>query len=89
MKPWEVEETVRQLRNTDGAKTVEVGLQLTEAALRILSDSIRNENPKITHKKLHQEIERIVWELRPWIMRTSLKVSRRGEKKALLKEGGM
>ncbi|HEA47333.1 MAG TPA: hypothetical protein ENH97_02865 [bacterium] len=70
MRPWEIEETIRIARKMSGSQTVEVGIDLTETALDILADSIRNRKPKITLISLNKELRQILWEIRPEVIGT-------------------
>jgi hypothetical protein len=68
MRPWEIEETIRIAQKMSGSQTVEVGIDLTETALDILTDSIRDRKPRITLENLHKEMKQILWGIRPEVI---------------------
>lgn len=69
MKPWEAEETIKISRKMSGEETIKVGIELTEYALKVLSSSIKNENPNISPQRLKRELEKIIWKIRPEVMK--------------------
>lgn len=72
MKPWEYKGTLRTLRKLSGSKTVEIGADLTDCALRILADSIKAENPDLTKAAISEEMRRIIWQLSEQVSKYSL-----------------
>jgi hypothetical protein len=59
MKPWEVEETLKLYRRMSGSKSVEIGAELSEAAVEIFASSLG--------RKPSPEIYDILWRESEWI----------------------
>lgn len=59
MKPWEVKETLELYRRMSGSKSVEIGVQLTEAAVKMFADSLG--------KKPGHEVYEILWRENEWM----------------------
>ena len=60
----EIREKVEPLRGLSGAKTAKMGAEISDAMLRLLKDSLKQEG-----RYSREEVERIVWKVRPWVMK--------------------
>lgn len=59
-----IAEKVEPLRKLSGARTAKMCAEMSDAMLKVLVDSLRREG-----RYSRSEIERILWELRPSVMR--------------------
>lgn len=58
MKPKEAEKKyISILRNIEGSRRVKIGAELYEMARHIVEDSIRNQDPGISEKKLREKVK--------------------------------
>lgn len=63
MKPWESEQTIRDVRRMGGERRIHLGFELTAAALAILIAGIRAHDPRLKGTALRKEIDRSLWDI--------------------------
>lgn len=60
----EIRDKVEPLRKLSGARTAKMCAEISDAMLRLLIDSLKREG-----RYSREEVERILWKVRPWVMR--------------------
>ena len=59
MKPWERKETIHKMKLLTPENSIKMFFSLYEAGIRILRDSILNENPGLSQKQIKMKINKI------------------------------